>query len=93
MESEARLKRLCEAIGAGVAALDVPALKNHIADLKAVRDQAKADAERVLAILQKAGSKAVTPEMLTKFARAARQRISLEGGGYRRDHLSARATV
>jgi site-specific DNA recombinase len=31
------------------------------------------------------------PYMLSKFARAARQRIRLEGGGYRRDHLRALA--
>jgi hypothetical protein len=29
--------------------------------------------------------------MLSKFARAARRRIRLEGGGYRRDHLRALA--
>jgi hypothetical protein len=29
--------------------------------------------------------------MLSKFARAARQRIRLEGGGYRRDHFRALA--
>ena len=43
------------------------------------------------AILQHSGSQAVTPQMLSKFARTARQRIRLEGGGYRRDHLRALA--
>lgn len=38
-----------------------------------------------------AGSKAVTPEILTKFAKAARQRFQPEGGDYRRDHLRALA--
>ncbi len=84
-ESEARLKRLYDAIEAGVADLDDPALKDRIGGLKAIRDQAKADAERAQAMLQNSGSKAVTPEMLSKFARTARQRIRLEGGGYRRD--------
>lgn len=65
---EARLKRLYDAIEAGIADLTVPALQDRIA-----------------------GSKAVTPEMLTKFAKAARQRIQLEGGDYRRDHLRALA--
>lgn len=90
-ESEARLKRLYDAIEAGVADLDDPALKDRIDGLKAIRDQAKADAERAQAILQHSGSKAVTPQMLGKFARTARQRIRLEGGGYRRDHLRALA--
>lgn len=39
----------------------------------AIRDQAKADAERAQAMLQHSGSQAVTPQMLSKFARAARQ--------------------
>ena len=90
-ESEARLKRLYDAIEAGVADLDDPALKDRIDGLKAIRDQAKADAERAQAMLQNSGSQAVTPQMLSKFARAARQRIRLEGGGYRRDHLRALA--
>ena len=34
---------------------------------------------------------AVTPQMLSKFARTARQRIRPEGGGYRRGHLRALA--
>ena len=42
-------------------------------------------------MLQTAGSKAVTPQMLSKFAEAARQRIRLAGGGYPRDHLRALA--
>ena len=90
-ESEARLKRLYDAIEAGVADLDDPALKDRIDGLKAIRDQAKADAERAQAMLQHSGSQAVTPQMLSKFARTARQRIRLEGGGYRRDHLRALA--
>ena len=90
-ESELRLKRLYDAIEAGVADLNDPALKDRIEGLKAIRDQAKADAERAQAMLQNSGSQAVTPQMLDQFARAARQRIRLEGGGYRRDHLRALA--
>ena len=90
-ESEARLKRLYDAIEAGVADLDDPALKDRIDGLKAIRDQAKADADRAQAMLQNSGQKAVTPQMLRKFAKTARQRIRLEGGGYRRDHLRALA--
>jgi site-specific DNA recombinase len=90
-ESEARLKRLYDAIEAGVADLDDPALKDRIDRLKAIRDQAMVDAERARAMVQHSGSQAVTAQMLSKFARAARQRIRLEGGGYRRDHLRALA--
>ena len=36
---------------------------------------------------QNTGQKAVTPEMLRKLAATARDRIRLESGGYRRDHL------
>lgn len=88
-ESETRLRRLYDSIEAGVADLDDPALKERIGDLKTIRDKAKADAERAGAILQHSGSRAVTPQMLRKFADTARQRIRLEGGGYRRDHLRA----
>ena len=90
-ESELRLKRLYDAIEAGVADLDDPALKDRIDGLKVIRDQAKADADRAQAMLQNSGQKAVTPQMLRKFATTARQRIRLDGGGYRRDHLRALA--
>jgi site-specific DNA recombinase len=90
-ESELRLKRLYDAIESGVADLDDPALKDRIDGLKAVRDQARVDAERAQAMLQSSGQKAVTPEMLHRFATTARQRIRLENGGYRRDQLRALA--
>ena len=90
-ESELRLKRLYDAIESGVADLDDPALKDRIDGLKAIRDQAKADADRAQAMLQNTGQKAVTPQMLRKFATTARDRIRLDGGGYRRDHLRALA--
>jgi site-specific DNA recombinase len=54
-ESELRLKRLYDAIEAGVADLDDPALKDRIDGLKAIRDQAKADAERAQAMLRTPG--------------------------------------
>ena len=90
-ESKLRLKRLYDAIEAGVADIDDPALKDRIDGLKAIRDQAKADTERAQAMLDNSGSKAITPQMVRTFARTARQRIRLEGGGYRRDHLRALA--
>ncbi|HEX3865045.1 MAG TPA: hypothetical protein VHY35_25440 [Stellaceae bacterium] len=90
-ETDLRLKRLYEAIEAGVADLDDPALKERIASLKAIRDQAQADAARAAAMLESSGQQAVTPAMVQRFARTARERIRINGGGYRRDHLRALA--
>ena len=71
--------------------LDDPALKERVASLKAIRDQAQADAERAAAMLESSGQQAITPQMVRKFARTARERIRIDGGGYRRDHLRALA--
>ncbi len=90
-ESELRLKRLYDAIEAGVADLDDPALKERIVGLKVIRDQSKLDAERAEAMLDSAGQKAISPAMIRRFSEAARERMRLEGGGYRRDHLRALA--
>jgi site-specific DNA recombinase len=43
-EADARLRRLYDAIESGVTDLDDPALKERVAELKATRDQARADA-------------------------------------------------
>ncbi len=90
-ETDQRLNRLFDAIESGVAGLDAPGLKERIAGLKAIREQASADAERAQAALDHAGNQAVSPDMVRTFARAARQRIRLDSGGYRRDHLRALA--
>jgi site-specific DNA recombinase len=90
-ETDLRLKRLYDAIESGVAELGDPALKDRIAGLKATRDQAQADAARAQAMLESAGQQAITPQMVCNFARTARERMRIEGGGYRRDHLRALA--
>jgi site-specific DNA recombinase len=90
-ETDLRLKRLYDAIETGVADLDDPALKERISGLKAIRDQAHADADRAQAMLASAGQQAITPAMVQKFARTARERIRIDGGGYRREHLRALA--
>jgi site-specific DNA recombinase len=90
-ETDLRLKRLYDAIESGVADLDDPALKDRIAGLKAMRDQAQADSERAQAMLESSGQQAITPQMVHKFARTARERMRIDGGGYRRDHLRALA--
>ena len=90
-ESDLRLKRFYDAIEAGVADLDDPALKERVAGLKAVRDQTQADAARAAAMLETSGQQAITPQMVQRFARTARERIRIDDGGYRRDHLRALA--
>jgi len=89
-EAEAKLRRLYEAIEAGVADLADPMLKDRIAELTTVRDQARADAERAEATVERLGA-TVTPAMLTTFAAEARRRMRTNAGGYRRDHLRALA--
>jgi site-specific DNA recombinase len=90
-EADLRLKRLYDAIESGIADLDDPALKERIAGLKAIRDQAQADADRAQALAESAGQQAITPAMVQKFARTARERVRIDGGGYRREHLRALA--
>jgi site-specific DNA recombinase len=90
-ESELRLKRLYDAIEAGIANITDAALKDRIDSLKAMRDQAKADATRAEAMLDSSDAKAITPQMVNAFAKSARQRMRLDDGSYRRDHLRALA--
>jgi site-specific DNA recombinase len=90
-EADLRLKRVYDAIETGIADLDDPALKERIESLKAVRDQAQADAVRAQGMLDGSAERAVTPAMVRRFARIARERIRIDGGSYRRDHLRALA--
>ncbi|MGD9846288.1 MAG: recombinase family protein [Hyphomicrobiales bacterium] len=87
-EAEAKLKRLYEAIENGVISAADPSLKDRIAELTAIRDQAHADAERAAAALERIGP-AITPESLRRFALSARRKLRNEDGTYRRDHLRA----
>jgi site-specific DNA recombinase len=82
--------RNLDAIENGVADLSDPMLKDRIAKLKAVRDQARADAERAEDAIDRFGP-SITPQALKTFARQARRRMRTESGGYRRDHLRALA--
>jgi site-specific DNA recombinase len=90
-EADLRLKRLYDAIETGVADLVDPGLKERIAGLKAIRDQAQADTMRARAILDSAAQQPITTTVLRKFAATARKRMRIEGGGYRCDHLRALA--
>jgi site-specific DNA recombinase len=66
------------------------ALYLRVSTARQVRDQAQADAERAAAMLESSAQQAITPAMVRKFARTARERIRI-GGGYRRDHVRALA--
>lgn len=90
-EADQRLGRLFDAIEAGMVDKDDAMAKERMASLKALRDQAAADAERTQLALDSSGNQGVSPDMLKGFARKARERIRLDDGGYRRDHLRALA--
>ncbi len=90
-ETDQRLGRLYDAIEAGMVDKDDAMAKERLASLKALRDQAAADAERTQLALDSPGNQGVSPDMLNGFARKARERIRLDEGGYRRDHLRALA--
>jgi site-specific DNA recombinase len=89
-EAEARLKRLYDAIESGVADLGDESLKERIAELRALKAQAQADAERAMVALEGIGAE-ITPDKLRSFAAAAREKLRGPNGGYRRDHLRALA--
>jgi site-specific DNA recombinase len=65
-------------------------LKDRVTELRAIRDQARADAERAEDALDRLGP-SITPQALKTFARQARNRMRIEGSGFRRDHLRALA--
>ena len=57
---------------------------------RSTRDQARLDAERAENAIERGGP-TITPEALKTFARTARKRMRIDGGGYRRNHLRALA--
>jgi len=89
-ETDAKLKRLYDAIENGIADLSDPMLRDRVGELKAIRDQARADAERAQNTIERLGP-SITPQALKTFAGQARKRMRTESGGYRRDHLRALA--
>ena len=88
-ETDQRLNRLYDAIEAGLADLNDSALKERMAGLNAIREQAATDAERIQMTLDSSGNQSITVDMIGAFASEARNGLRLEGGGYRRDHLRA----
>jgi hypothetical protein len=90
-ETDLRLKRLYDAIEAGVADPDDPALKERVASLKAIRDQTQADAARAAAMLEASGQQAVTPQTVQRFAITARERIRIDGAAATGATISTRS--
>jgi hypothetical protein len=86
MEADAELKRLFDAVENGVTDLSDLMLKDRIAELKAIRDQARADIERAESAKERLGP-TITTQSIDAFARTARKRMRIEGGGYRREYL------
>jgi site-specific DNA recombinase len=89
-EADAKLKRLYDATENGVTDLSDVMLKDRITELKAIRDQARADTERAEGAINRQGP-TITPQSNKSFARTARKRMRTESGGYRRDYLRALA--
>ena len=79
-------------IESGVADLDDPALNDRIAELKTIRDQAQAGAQRAQAATQ-GQQEVITPANPHAFVEAARRRLCGQQGSYRRDQLRALAPV
>lgn len=87
-EADAKLKRLYDAIENGIADVSDPMLKERVTELRSIRDQARADAERAEGVRDRLGP-SITPQALKTFASQGRRRMRTECGGYRRDHLRA----
>jgi len=73
-EADAKLKRLYDAIENGIADVSDPVLKDRVTELRAIRDQARADAERAEDALERLGP-SITPQALKTFAMEARKRM------------------
>jgi Recombinase zinc beta ribbon domain len=70
--ADAKLKRLYNAIENGVANLADPMLKGRVAELKAIRDQAHADAERAEGAMERRGP-TITPPVTENVCQAGPQ--------------------
>jgi site-specific DNA recombinase len=87
-EAEAKLQRLYQAIENGLADPNDRSLKARIVELRETRDGLEGEANRTVAAMERAGT-SLTPELLKQFAKATREMLRDENGGYRRDLLKA----
>ena len=88
-EADNRLKRLYDAIEAGSLDPAESSLGERIAGLTALRDQARADATRIEAMLASSTHQRLTGAAVRELASEARRRLRLDKGGYRREHVRA----
>ncbi len=88
-EADMRLKRLYDAIESGSLDPSESALGERIAGLTALRDQARADASRIEAMLASSAHQGLTGAAVRELATKARSRMRLGKGGYRREHVRA----
>ncbi len=87
-QAATKLKRLYEAVEDGLASTDDQDLKDRMRELAIIRDDARADADRAEAAIEKLGPM-LTPEILSRFAEATKERLRGENGAYRREHVRA----
>lgn len=81
-------RRVHQAIENGLADPSDKSLKARIYELKAIRDDLEGEATRTAAAVERMGT-ALTPALLRQFAKATREMLRSENGGYRRDLLKA----
>jgi site-specific DNA recombinase len=86
-QADAKLTRLYAAIEDGLAEAGDPNLKSRIAELRAIRDAARADVERA----EGRGGQPMdyTPEDIARLAASMRSRLRGRDGGYVRHHVQA----
>ncbi len=87
-EAETKLSRLYEAIENGLVDMGDPPLKARIGELTAIRDQAKGDAKRAVAHIERINPE-ITPESLRAFALAAKRKLRHDDGTYARNYVRA----
>ncbi|PJG44893.1 hypothetical protein CAF53_26840 [Sphingobium sp. LB126] len=78
-EADTKLSRLYEAIENGLVDMGDPSLKARIAELTTIRDQARGDAERAVAHIERI-SPEITVESLHAFALAAKRKLRHDDG-------------
>ena len=87
-EAETKLSRLYEAIENGLVDMGDPSLKGRITELTTIRDQARGNAERAVAHIERI-SPEITVESLHAFALAAKKKLRHDDGTYARNHVRA----
>lgn len=80
-EADTKLARLYEAIENGLVNMADPSLKARIAELTAIRDQARGDADRAVAHIERINPE-ITAESLHTFARVAKSKLRHGDGSY-----------